>query len=114
MGKKEEDIWDTYLQMKKNKDWRLTIFLSNEDVRRVIEKKDFEVYIAKRGELYHKRNCGSLSQSRTLTKMHRSDAILQGYMKCNSCITAFNVNRCLIGTAFLVFFLTIVLFFTTW
>lgn len=72
--------------MRRNNDKRLPEFLSYEYNKRVIDEKDFDVFQAKNSNLYHRRSCGYLTRSRTLKRMSRSSAILNGYVKCNSCM----------------------------
>ena len=89
---KTDEIWQKYLRMKRNRDINLSAYINDESVKRVIEKKDFEVYMGKSSNLYHKRNCGYLSRSRVLKNMTRSDAILRGYDKCNACIKEYDLG----------------------
>ncbi len=96
LGKKDE-IWHTYIQMRKNNDKRLSEFLSNDYNKEVIAKKDFDVFQTKNSKMYHRRSCGYLTRSRTLKRMSRSDAIISGGVKCNSCIKEFNSSTCIIA-----------------
>jgi len=95
-GKKNE-IWHTYIHMKRNNDKRLSEFLSHEYNKEVIAKKDFDVFQTKNSKMYHRRSCGYLSRSRTLKRMSRSDAIISGGVKCNSCMKEFNSSACIIA-----------------
>jgi hypothetical protein len=90
--RKEADIWQTYLRMRRTRDLNLSNFFRDPKVQQVINKKDFEVYMGKQSELYHRRNCGYLSRSRVLRHMRRSDAILRGYKQCTACIKEFNLG----------------------
>lgn len=84
-GKKGK-IWNAYIQMKRNNDKRLSEFLSDDYNKKVITKKDFDVFQALSSNMYHRRNCGYLSRSRNLRRMSRSDAIIHDCVKCNSCM----------------------------
>jgi len=85
MGKKQE-IWLRYIEMKRNNSKNLSTFLNDPYVKKVIDKKDFDVCRTKRSNLYHRSSCGYLSRSRNLYHMKRSYAIVHGYLKCNACI----------------------------
>ena len=110
MGK-SDDIWKRFLKMKTLHDPNLSVFLSDASVKKVIEKKDFEVYMGKSGHLYHKINCGYLSRSRVLKHIKRSDAILLGYGKCNACIKEYNNITLLWGLCVPLLFLMVYLAF---
>ena len=110
--KKSDEIWLKYLRMKRDRDLNLAAYLSDESVKKVIEKKDFEVYMGKSGELYHRRRCGYLSRSRVLKHAKRSDAILRGYKKCNACIKEYNLgawNLCIIISLLTIIVLAVII-----
>lgn len=86
MSRKSE-IWQTYIQLKRNKDTKsLSALLRDEYSKKVIVTTDFDVYLALSSNMYHRISCGYISRSRKLRSMKRSDAILGGFIKCNSCI----------------------------
>ena len=92
----KKDIWLTYLGLKGSHDReRLSLFLSDPKIKRVIDKKDFDVYQTKRSNIYHIRNCSYLRRSRNLKVMKRSNAIISGDRACSRCIKEFNSTACL-------------------
>ena len=113
-GGKKNEIWHKYIRMKKNNDKRLSEFLSNDYNKSVIDKKDFDVFQTKNSKMYHRRSCGYLSRSRTLKRMSRSDAIISGGVKCNSCIKEFNSLVCIFSSICIILLAIFALMFAKW
>lgn len=91
MSRKQE-IWNTYLQMKRNNSSKLSEFLSNDENKRVVKQKDYQVVSTPRSNIYHREGCSHLSRSRTLHRASRSDAIIHGKVGCSRCIKDFELD----------------------
>ena len=49
------------------------------------ESLDDTVYVTPSGERYHKKSCGHIKKSKTVTAVPLSEAIEEGYTACKSC-----------------------------
>lgn len=57
----------------------------NTDTYKVENKKEYTVYVAPTGKKYHLKDCRTLSRSKTLTPLSKSEAISRGYDACKVC-----------------------------